>query len=122
MLSVDDIKAYEAANGRIPDGAIVVARSGWGKYWPDKKRYMGTDKPGDVAGLRFPGYSAAAVDFILNNRQVVAIAIDTASIDPATRRISRCIESGSARTSPASKTWPTRKNCRPGARRYSASL
>ncbi|MFZ0248028.1 cyclase family protein [Candidatus Binatus sp.] len=82
MLSVDDIEAYEAANGRIPDGAIVVARSGWGKYWPDKKRYMGTDKPGDVAGLRFPGYSAAAVDFILKNRQVVAIAIDTASMDP----------------------------------------
>ena len=82
MLSVDDIKAYEAANGRIPGGAVVVARSGWGKYWPDKKRYMGTDKPGDVAGLRFPGYSAEAAGFILNSRRVVAIAIDTASIDP----------------------------------------
>ena len=75
-------RTYEAANGPIPDGAIVVARSGWGKYYPDKKRYMGTDKPGDVAGLRFPGYSAEAVDFILKNRKVVAIAIDTASMDP----------------------------------------
>ncbi len=82
MLSIDDIKAYETAYGQIPDGAIVVARSGWGKYWPDKKRYMGTDKPGDVAGLRFPGYSAAAVDFLLKNRHVIAIAIDTASMDP----------------------------------------
>ena len=82
MLTVDDVLAYEAANGRIPDGAIVVARSGWGKYYPDKKRYMGTDQPDDVAGLRFPGYSAAAVDFILKNRKVAAIAIDTASIDP----------------------------------------
>jgi kynurenine formamidase len=82
MMGVDDITAYETSYGRIPDGAIVVARSGWGKYWPDRKRYMGTDKPGDVAGLRFPGYSAAAVDFLLKNRRVVAIAIDTASIDP----------------------------------------
>ncbi|MGC2276051.1 MAG: cyclase family protein [Candidatus Binatus sp.] len=82
MLTVEDIKAYEAAYGPIPDGAIVVARSGWGKFYPDKKRYMGTDKPGDVAGLRFPGYSAAAVDFLLKNRKVVAIAIDTASMDP----------------------------------------
>ncbi len=81
-LSVDDIEAYEKAYGRIPDGAIVVARSGWGKYYPDKKRYMGTDKPGDVAGLHFPGYSLEAVDFILKNRHVVAIAIDTASMDP----------------------------------------
>jgi kynurenine formamidase len=80
-LSVDDIKAYETANGAIPDGAIVVARSGWGKFWPDRKHYMGTDKPGDVADLHFPGYSAEAVTFLLTNRKVAAIAIDTASID-----------------------------------------
>jgi kynurenine formamidase len=81
-LSVADIRKYEAAYGRIPDGAIVVARSGWGKFWPNHKLYMGTDKPGDVAGLRFPGFSAAAVSFLLKNRNVVAIAIDTASMDP----------------------------------------
>jgi kynurenine formamidase len=81
-LSVTDIEKYEAAHGRIPDGAIVVARSGWGRFWPDRKRYMGTDKPGDVAGLRFPGFSASAVSFLLKSRNVVAIAIDTASMDP----------------------------------------
>lgn len=81
-LSVADIEGYEAAHGRIPDGAIVLARSGWGRFWPDRKRYMGTDKPGDVAGLRFPGFSPQAVSFLLKNRDVVAIAIDTASIDP----------------------------------------
>ena len=80
-LSVDDIKAYESANGIIPDGAIVVARSGWGRYWPDQKRYLGTDQP-DASALRFPGYSAEAVGFILENRNVTAIAIDTASMDP----------------------------------------
>jgi len=82
MLSVDDIKQWEAAHGPVPDGAIVVARSGWGRFWPDKKHYLGTDQPGDVAHLRFPGYSAEAVDFLLQNRKVSAIAIDTASIDP----------------------------------------
>jgi len=56
-LSVDDLNRYEAVYGRIPGGAIVVARSGWSKFWPDKKRYMGTDKPGDVDDLRFPGFS-----------------------------------------------------------------
>jgi kynurenine formamidase len=81
-LSVDDISRYEAAFGKIPGGAIVVARSGWGKFWPDKNRYLGTDKPGDVAGLRFPGFSAQAAEFLLNNRNVKAIAIDTASMDP----------------------------------------
>ena len=82
MLNVDDIQKWEAAHGQIPNGAIVVARSGWGRFWPDKKRYLGTDKPGDVAHLQFPGFSAEAVDFLLKERKVAAIAIDTASMDP----------------------------------------
>jgi len=82
MLSVDDIKDYEKTYGTIPNGAIVVARSGWGKFWPDKKTYLGTDKPGDTADLHFPGYSPEAVRWLLENRDVVAIAIDTPSMDP----------------------------------------
>ncbi|HZY59916.1 MAG TPA: cyclase family protein [Candidatus Binataceae bacterium] len=81
-LMVADIQHYETAYGRIPDGAIVVARSGWGRFWPDRKLYMGTDKPGDVAGLRFPGFSPEAVNFMLKDRKVIALAIDTASMDP----------------------------------------
>ena len=81
-LDLDDIANYERAYGPIPDGAIVVARSGWGKYWPDKKRYLGTDKPKDVAHLRFPGFSPEAIAFLIENRRVSAIAIDTPSIDP----------------------------------------
>jgi len=82
MLSDDDIKRWEAPHGPIPDGAIVVARSGWGQFWPDKKHYLGTDKHDDVAHLRFPGFSIEAIKFLLENRKAVAIAIDTASIDP----------------------------------------
>lgn len=82
MLAVGDIEQYEKVYGAIPDGAIVVARSGWGKFWPDKKRYLGTDKAGDVAGLRFPGFSSEALRYLLARRKVAAIAIDTASIDP----------------------------------------
>jgi kynurenine formamidase len=82
MLTVDDINRWEGAHGQVPDGAIVVARSGWGRFWPDKKGYLGTDQPGDVPHLRFPGFSAEAVDFLLQHRKVIAIAIDTASIDP----------------------------------------
>ena len=81
-LNVTDIQQWETAHGEIPDGAIVVARSGWGRFWPDKQRYLGTAKPGDVAHLRFPGFSPEAVDFFLTKRHVSAIAIDTPSMDP----------------------------------------
>ncbi|MGH7865898.1 MAG: cyclase family protein [Candidatus Binataceae bacterium] len=93
-LSVDDISKYESANGTIPERAIVLARSGWGRYWPDRKLYLGSDKPGDVSNLRFPGFSPDAAKFLLRNRSVVAIAIDTASID-----------SGAARDFPVHLIW-----------------
>jgi len=80
-LSVGDIAHYETEYGRIPDGAIVVAHSGWGRFWSDRRRYLGTDQPGDVAGLRFPGISEKAGLFLLKQRTVIAIAIDTASLD-----------------------------------------
>lgn len=82
VLTVEDIEKDEAAHGRIPEAAIVVARSGWGKFWPDKHRYLGSAKPGDTANLHFPGYSPEAAAFLLHRRKVAAIAIDTASIDP----------------------------------------
>jgi kynurenine formamidase len=81
MLKVDDIMSYEDKHGRIADGGIVVARSGWGKFWPDKKHYLGTDKPDEVGGLHFPGYSPEAAQWLLKNRNLAALAIDTASMD-----------------------------------------
>jgi kynurenine formamidase len=94
MLNEGDVRKWESAHGNIPDGAIVVARSGWGRYWPDKKSYLGTNKFGDVAHLRFPGFSAGAAKFLLNHRKVAAIAIDTPSMDP-----------GSSKDFPVHRLW-----------------
>ena len=42
LLSVADIQAWERQNQRIPDGAIVLVRTGWGSRWPDKLAYLGS--------------------------------------------------------------------------------
>lgn len=83
-LGVADIEQYERSYGQIPDGAIVVARSGWGRFWSDPKRYLGTGDD-DPAGLHFPGFSVPAAGLLLR-RRVVALAIDTASMDPGNSR------------------------------------
>jgi kynurenine formamidase len=80
-LSVDDLRAWESANGPIPPGAIVVMDSGWGTRWPDAKAYLGTDVPGDVAHLHFPGFSKEAAEFLVRERSINAIGVDTASMD-----------------------------------------
>jgi kynurenine formamidase len=80
-VTVADIRNYESRHGRIPAGAIVVMNSGWGRFWPDKKRYLGTDMPGDVPNLHFPGFSKEAAEFLVQQRDIAALAVDTASID-----------------------------------------
>lgn len=80
-LTVADLQKWESDHGRLPQGAIVVMHSGWGKFWPDKKRYLGTDKQGDVANLHFPGFSKEAAEFLVKERDIAAIAVDTPSID-----------------------------------------
>jgi kynurenine formamidase len=62
LLNIDDIKEWEKEYGEIPKGAWVVMNSGWGKYWPDKARYLGTDLTGieAIPYLHFPGFSPKA--------------------------------------------------------------
>ena len=82
LVSANDITAWEGAHGRIPDGTIVLVRTGWGKYWPDAKLYLGTDEhgAGAVPKLHFPGISADAAR-LLASRSVSGVGIDTASVD-----------------------------------------
>jgi len=80
-LTIDDLRAWEKMNDRIPDDSIVLVHTGWGKFWPDRRKYLGTDTPGDTANLHFPGISREAAEFLARERKIDGIGIDTASID-----------------------------------------
>lgn len=83
LISVADVEKWETANGRIPDGTIVLLQTGFGKFWPDKKQYLGTDQHGDEAAkdLHFPGLDPEAAKWLIDDRRIKAIGLDTASID-----------------------------------------
>jgi len=78
-----DFQNWERLNGTIPAGAIILLRTGFGKYYPDKKKYMGTDERGAaaVAKLHFPGLHPDAAQWLTQNRSIKAIGLDTPSID-----------------------------------------
>ena len=82
QVGIADFEAWEVENGRFPSGAIVLLRTGFGDYWPDRARYMGTDRRGEaaVAELHFPGLDPDAVPW-LDSRGISAIGLDTPSID-----------------------------------------
>ena len=83
LVTVDDITAWEAENGKLPAGAIVLIRTGYGQFWPDPERYLGTALrgPEGVANLHFPGLHPDAAAWLVENRNIDALGIDTASID-----------------------------------------
>ncbi len=83
QVPIEDFSRWEAAHGRIPRGAIVLLRTGYGRFWPDPVRYMGTDRRGaeGVRALRFPGLHPDAAEWLVTSRGIKAVGIDTPSID-----------------------------------------
>ena len=76
-LTLADVHEFEAAHGRIPDGAAVLLRTGWEEFNDDELKYAGA--PGD---LRFPGFGVEAATFLVNERNIAGLGTDTLGIDP----------------------------------------
>jgi kynurenine formamidase len=83
LVAVSDLMAFEAANGKIARNTIVLLRTGWSSRWPDARRYLGTAERGEgaVPKLHFPGLSEEAARWLVTERRIRAVGIDTASID-----------------------------------------
>ncbi|MDX1503719.1 MAG: cyclase family protein [Thermoanaerobaculia bacterium] len=80
-LTVGEVEAWEAVHGRVPEGAIVLLRTGWSARWPDRLAYLGDDVPGETSDLHFPAYGEAAARLLVAKRSVAVLGVDTASLD-----------------------------------------
>jgi len=83
LVGIKDFNDWESEHGQIPDGSIVLLNTGYAQFWPDKVKYMGTDKRGPeaVKDLHFPGLDPKAAEWLVQNRSINAIGLDTPSID-----------------------------------------
>nr|KAG5706388.1 hypothetical protein BaRGS_033149 [Batillaria attramentaria] len=80
-MTVEDLKAWEKENGRIPNGAVVLMSSGWGKRYPDPKQVFNTNNVTDTASYKYPSIHAAAAEFLAHERNVTAVGVDVPSPD-----------------------------------------
>lgn len=80
QVTVADLANWEKKHGRIPDDSILLVLSGWGKKWPNYEKYFGTSSKNDSL-YQFPSIDANASQWLVDNRKIRAIGIDTASID-----------------------------------------
>jgi kynurenine formamidase len=83
QISIEDITAAERDQGPISPDSILLFRTGFSRRWPDAARYLGTAARGDqaVRDLHFPGLHPDAAKWLIANRTIRAVGIDTASID-----------------------------------------
>jgi len=83
QVTVADIQRAEREQGPITSQSILLLRTGFSRRWPDAARYLGTAEKGQaaVARLHFPGLHPDAATWLVANRPVRAVGIDTASID-----------------------------------------
>ncbi len=77
-VTVEDIKAYEAAYGDIPAGAFVALYTGWSKHWPDMDALSGTAADGSE---NFPGWSLPALEYLYETRNAAANGHETLDTD-----------------------------------------
>ena len=80
-LSVEDVVRFEERHGKIRPGTMVLLQTGWSRYWPDRKQYLGSESVEDASGLDFPSYGAEAARLLIEQRGVTMLGVDTASID-----------------------------------------
>ncbi len=78
MVTVDDLLAWESANGEIPEGALVCMYSGWESRWDDVEAFRNADEDGV---MHFPGFSGEAAQWLLDERNINGIGVDTLSLD-----------------------------------------
>ena len=83
QITVADLKTWESNHGQIPRDAILLLNTGFARYWPDAKKYLGTEERGTnaVAKLHFPGLHPDAARWLVAERNIKAVGLDTASID-----------------------------------------
>lgn len=82
-ITIQDFERWEAAHGRIPDRAILLLDTGFARFWPSRQDYLGTELrgPEGVHSLHFPGVHPAPAAWLVGERRIKAVGIDTASID-----------------------------------------
>jgi kynurenine formamidase len=77
-VTADDIRAWERRHGVLPTGAAVLMHSGWAARIGSEAAYQNKDSSGV---MHFPGFSEEAIRFLLAERSISGVGVDTLSLD-----------------------------------------
>jgi kynurenine formamidase len=79
VVTLHDVKGWEARHGAIPAGAFVALRTDWSKRWPDDTAMQNADAKGV---LHYPGWSKEVLQYLYETRKITASGHETTDTDP----------------------------------------
>lgn len=80
-LSRDDVLAWEEEHGEIAPGSVVLMLTGWQDLWDDPKAFLNIDDDGT---LHFPGFAGETTAWLMEEREIAGVGIDTHGVDAGT--------------------------------------
>lgn len=78
LMTVDNVLTWEKRFKRLPDNCCVAMLSGWAQHVGDPAKFTGKDEGGS---FHFPGISPQLAEWLLKERKVLGLAVDTLSLD-----------------------------------------
>lgn len=78
QVTREDLAVWEGRYGRLPANCCVAMHSGWARYAADAATFTGKDAAGV---FHFPGIGGEAAEWLLKERNVAGLAVDTLSLD-----------------------------------------
>jgi kynurenine formamidase len=78
-LTQQDVLDWEATNGEIAPGSVVLMLTGWQDKWSSPAAFLNLDGEGN---LHFPGFDGETTKWLLNDRLIAGVGIDTHGVDP----------------------------------------
>jgi kynurenine formamidase len=77
LLSLQDVEAFEADHGPLPDGGWLLYRTGWDTRADDQAAFLNADD----TGPHTPGIDAACARWLATERPIVGIGVETVGTD-----------------------------------------
>ena len=77
LLSIEDVKAWEAKHGQIPAGTWVLLLTGWSSRGHDKAAVINADE----AGPHSPGFHQTTSEFLAKERDILGVGVETIGTD-----------------------------------------
>ena len=79
VITMEDVRAWEAKHGPVPEGSFAAMRTDWSQRWPDPAKMQNRDEKG-VA--HYPGWSMEVLKYLYEERKITASGHEPTDTDP----------------------------------------